>query len=470
MKGESMAHSSISERVQERVQRLLILFPSVSRIAHKVADAGGQLLLVGGAVRNCILGLPVHDVDVEVHGLSFDTLESLLSTEGSVDFVGKSFGVLRVAGMPIDWSLPRIDSAGRKPSVQLYQTLPLEQALRRRDLTINAMALDPLISTLYDPFGGMRDLVDGRLRAPDVTLFIEDPLRLYRVMQFIGRLNMYPDDALNELCTSMDIQGVSRERIIVEFHKLLMLSYAPSKGIRWLAQIGRLQEIMPELGCTQGVLQEYTWHPEGDVFEHTMQALDAAAQQSYPSYIMRRTVIYAVLCHDLGKSATTRIEHGMIRSIGHEQAGIIPAQQLLKRIVHEKKLQHAVVLAVRHHMAPGQFVSNNAGAAAYKRLAAAIAPYLDLEALAYLARADQRGRNPQRGKPLSVQFSTIDLFTARARELGVLRQAEPALVTGADVMGIINSGPDVGRILQHAYELQIAEGIQDKAELLRRVL
>lgn len=471
----------LSPREQKQFDELLANFPLLPAVDAALREQGGKLYLVGGAVRNIIMGLPITDVDVEMHGISSDDAHALLRRFGYVELVGKSFGVFKLAQVSIDWALPRTDSVGRKPEVTVDSAMPIEDALRRRDLTMNAMALEVATGTLVDPFGGRDDITQKRLRAVDATLFVQDPLRFYRVMQSIGRFEMQPDAELNRICTEINLAGLSRERICSEFEKLCMLSRAPSQGIRWLRILGRLAEILPEVAALVGVEQELDWHPEGDVFEHTMQALDAAAQQIYPDEISRRYVIYAALCHDLGKATTTRLIDGRLRSFGHEQAGVEPTKALMQRITLEQKLQQVVALLVRHHMAPVQLVKNNAKPAAYKRLAAQLAPRTNLEALALLASADKRGRNPDGSmQPFPLHFvcdgqvakplPDVDAFRERAEAAGVLYAPEQPLLRGADLEGLIPPGPEWGKLLDHAYELQIEQGITEKQELLKRIL
>ena len=353
----------------------------------------------------------IKDLDIEVHGLTMEQLQTILEQYGPVKMVGKSFGVLRLLSnnyptsadssdaalaspamnQQIDWSLPRSDSSGRHPEVKIDPNMNIEDAFKRRDLTINAMGIDLNTFELVDPWGGCADLQKGILRAPDAALFKEDPLRLFRVMQFIGRFGFTPDKELNELCAHMDISTISVERIESEFDKLLLKSAQPSLGLRWLKQIGRLKEIFPELADTIGVQQEPDWHPEGDVFEHSMQALDAGAQLSYESPEQKLIALYALMCHDLGKITTTRLIDGRLRSLGHEEAGVPLAKSLLKRITRRVDLRHAVEKLVRHHMAPGLFPKNNAKLPAYKRLATKLAPDVTMELLAKISLADKRG-------------------------------------------------------------------------------
>ena len=427
--------------------------------------------MVGGAVRDLLLAVPVKDLDVEIHGLELEQLEEVLKEFGQVSLVGKVFGVLRLHGLDVDWSLPRADAPGRKPKVSIDPHMSFEDAFRRRDLTINAMGINLITGELVDPFNGVQDLENKVLRAPDPKFFVEDPLRLYRVMQFVGRFAMEPDDELNTLCKKMDISGVSRERIEQEFKKLLLRARKPSLGITWLDQIGRLAEIMPEITALKGVVQSETWHPEGDVFVHTIQTIDAAAALEYESEKEKLIIMYAALCHDLGKVSTTAAdEEGNITSLGHAKESERLAKKLLKRITNNKDLIDAVCKLVRYHMHPVQLVRGEAKPSAYKRLANKLAPQATLRMLAKVSLADKRGRNPEGPEPLTVEDPEIEVFLKKSQELQVLESKEEPVLLGRDLLDEVGAGPHLGELVRQAYEIQIEEGIKDKEELKRRVL
>jgi len=466
-----MKSTKIDHAIQKALQQYLKYDPRIAILVHDVHTAGGRVLLVGGAVRDLLLGKPLKDLDIEVHGMPLADLERVLRKHGPVSLVGKAFGVLRVHGLDIDWSLPRTDTSGRKPEVTLDPHMSLEQAFRRRDLTINAMGIDLITYELIDPFGGQCDLEQGILRTPDPTFFVEDPLRLYRVMQFVGRFAMTPDDELNTLCASMDIRGVSVERIETEFEKLLLRSSRPSLGLRWLRTIGRLADIMPELAATIGVRQNPKWHPEGDVFEHSMQTVDASTTFTYDDQRTTCALRYAALCHDLGKVYTTQEnEAGDITSYGHAQESATCAKNLLARITRNNELIETVCVLVKYHMSPIQLLEGGAKPAAYKRLARALAPHATLQMLADLSCADQRGRNPDGSTPLTTSCHELEQFIIKARDAFVLEAVEQPVLLGRDLLDVVPPGPRLGELLERAYEIQIEEGITDKQELRRRVL
>lgn len=468
----SMKSTQISPEIQKALHDACNRYPRVRDIINDIHGAGGSAVLVGGAVRDLLLGIPLKDLDIELHGLTMVQCEKVLSTYGPVSVVGKSFGVLRLHGLDIDWSLPRSDSQGRKPAVEIDPFMGIEAACRRRDVTMNAMAINLHTYELIDPFGGQQDLADHVLRATDAQLFVQDPLRFFRVMQFISRFEMHPDALLDTICQSMAISAVSRERIEQEFHKMMLKSRRPSLGLRWVARIGRLQDVLPELDATRGVPQNPAWHPEGDVFEHSMQAIDAAAiiMRTYQDPQRQLLLIYATLCHDLGKATTTAVIDGVIRSIMHAPAGVSLARAMLKRIIGIQDLIEGVARLVQYHMEPGQFIKGNATLAAYKRLARKLAPYATLALLADLALADRRGRNAASSEPLSGDDEMVSTFRTRATQAQVLEETEPPLLQGRDFLDVVRAGPELGTLVRRAYELQIDEGITDRDELKRRSL
>lgn len=449
-----------------------IEYDKVHAIVAVINSNKGRALLVGGAVRDMVMGRPLKDIDIEVYGLSEQQLENILKQFGPVSLVGKAFGVLRLHGLDVDWSLPRADSPGRKPTVVIDPYMPVETAARRRDLTMNAMALDLMTDELIDPCNGMSDIKNKILRTPDARFFIQDPLRFYRVMQFIGRFDMFPDDELNALCKEMDIADVSRERIEQEFRKLLLYSARPSLGIRWLQQIGRLHDVLPELAATIGIEQNPQWHPEGDVFEHSMQAVDAAAiiVQNYDNEGDKLILLYAALCHDLGKVTTTCEVDGVIKSIGHEKDSKKFARTMLKRITHNVDLIDAVSSLVLYHMMPLQFTSSKAKLPAYQRLANKLDHKVNMLMLIDLCIADKRGRNGAGHEPLTCDFPDVATFKKNVELAGVAKSGVEPLLKGADVVDMVQAGPQMGALLRIAYEMQIEHGINDKQILKEYVI
>lgn len=226
-------------------ERLLGLFAACR-------EAGGRALLVGGSVRDALMGQPCKDLDIEVHGLPLDRLLAILRGWGTVNEVGRSFGVLKLRweDYDLDVSLPRRDSrqgtGHRGILASADPDLGVVEAARRRDLTINAIAFDPLRGAFEDPFHGRDDLGARLLRAVDATTFGEDPLRALRVVQFAGRFRFRVDPALLELCRAMPLHELPAERIRGEVEKLLLKSPAPSVGWAVALAMDAWSRVLPE--------------------------------------------------------------------------------------------------------------------------------------------------------------------------------------------------------------------------------
>ncbi len=462
--------------IEDRVIKIFQRYPGVAKIIEVLHNKGAKLFLVGGTVRDLVLNgkkknMPDQDIDIEVHNIVPEELEKILSQLGPVRLVGKSFGVFKIDKLPIDWSIPRTDLPGRKPVVTLNPGMGIVKALERRDLTMNAMAINLKNYEFIDPFKGCKDIDEKTLRSPNPQFFSEDPLRVYRVMQFISRFEMNPDEKLNEASKQTDISSVSQERICEEFSKMLLKSIRPSLGIRWLKSIGRLAQVLPELASTIGVAQEPDWHPEGDVFEHSMQALDAAAQFDYSSEWEKLIVLYAALLHDLGKVSHTQLIKGKLRSFGHDQAGEPLAYKLLYRLTRNKVLSATVSNLVRWHMQPVLLVKQNAKAGAYKRLAHKLAARgATMKMLAFLSLADNQGRNGEKNEPLDSLNPHVQTFIDKAHNLNIWEKPLEPLMSGNDLLKYTKPGPYYGKILEYAYQEQIEKGIESKEELIERVL
>lgn len=460
------------------------LYEKVAPIIQKLKEHKALSYLVGGSVRDIAMGLDVKDFDIEVHNITPEKLESILSSFGPVSLIGKKFGVFKLHGLDADWALPRQDSIGRKPTVTINPNMTIEQACKRRDVTMNAMAINLNDIThitgentspicIIDPYNGLNDIKNRQLRAVDITLFTQDPLRFFRVMQFIGRFEMYPDQQLNMLCSTMSLWdtnldvALARERIFEEIKKLFLKSRRPSLGFRWLLDIGRLEEIFPEIFALVAIPQKEKYHPEGSVFEHTMQALDASAKFTDIFGDEKVLIMFAVLCHDFGKVTATDEN---LSCHGHEETGIEPTKKFLKRLTDNCFLLTAVCKLVLHHRAPGSFIADKASAKAYKRLAAKLAMEVSIRQLALVALADVQGRNGNGHEPLDAYYDEFQYFLQQAEQANVTHKPEQAVLLGRDLLDVIKPGPEMGTLLKEAYLIQIEEGLLDVQELKKRVL
>ena len=335
---------------------LIEITPALRRILDHLKDVGGNPLLVGGCVRDALLGLQVSkDVDIECYGISYKTILDALEHMGHVDIVGATFQVVNVIvdGEPFDVALPRRDSKvglGHKDFlVEVDHTMSYKEASARREYTINSMGWNPFTDELLDPHNGYYDLNCRELRHIN-DQFGEDPLRVLRGMQFAARFGLEMHPYTVKICRSLkdEFQHLTIERVWKEWKKLLTAPF-PSVGLRVLEQTEWLDHF-PELKAIYGIPQDPIWHPEGDVDEHTRQVVDYAA--SLPLEGEDRLIaVLGGLCHDFGKAThTTHDPDGRIRCKGHAQAGVAPTESFLKRIGAPRGIIDKVLPLVREHM------------------------------------------------------------------------------------------------------------------------
>lgn len=390
----------------------------VTELAERVHDAGGRTFAVGGVVRDHLLKRTVFDWDIEVHQVPEPDLIGILETLGTVDAVGRAFSVFKVTrkGLTIDVSLPRRDSnAGpghRGIAVVGDPFLGIEQASRRRDLTVNAILCDVLTGELLDPFGGLADLKAGCLRAVDNDTFLEDPLRALRVVQFAARLNMTPDDNLLSLCTIADIHELPAERIRGEWFKLLFAQY-PSVGLRIAEATDLLARVFPGTDASQA-----------SALDRLVEVRDATRPAG------RR--LAAMLTTWLAPQPLRTVEDTLDRLLIHKWLGY--------------PLRDAVLRASGALDTPCETDAD------LRRLATRAEPFLALSA--------RHAAHPDSG---------FDTVLARATTLGVRHDAEPPLLQGRDLMALgLRPGPALGQHLATLYDAQLAGELRSRDDALAR--
>src|SRR5258705_11180777 len=312
-------------------------FPEkVINLAQAVRVEGGRALLVGGCVRDLLMGQKPKDWDVEVYGVEPNKLRALLDQIGPVNVVGEAFTVYKL-GTNLDVSLPRRErKSGRGHRAFVIEgdpSMTIDDAARRRDFTINAIMEDPLSGAVIDPFHGREDIESGILRAVSLDTFAEDSLRVLRAAQFAARFEFEIEPETLALCRTIDLSDLPAERIWGEIEKLLLRARHPATGLNWLRELGAIKQLFPELNVLIDVPQDPKWHPEGDVFVHTQLVADRAREliDDLP-YAKQVTVMLAAVAHDFGKPATTKFVDGRLRSRGHEEAGVEPAVAFLDRL------------------------------------------------------------------------------------------------------------------------------------------
>jgi tRNA nucleotidyltransferase (CCA-adding enzyme) len=434
----------------------------VIKIAKACQQAGGRAFLVGGAVRDSLLGLAPQDADLEVYGLQPDVLEKVVAPFGKIHFVGQQFAVIHLAtGFgDLEISLPRRESKtgpGHKGfSIQADPELNPEEASARRDFTVNSMLQDPITNEIVDPFSGQRDLKAGLLRHVSPA-FSEDPLRVLRAARFVARFAWKVAPETVSLCWAQDLSELPVERFEKEWRGLLLRGSFPGLGLQCLAELGALRWF-PELEALRGIPQDPVWHPEGDVFRHTCLCLNAGAhirdEMEDPWVEM-----LGILCHDLGKAETTNFERGRWRSPNHDVVGGELSHALFKRLSHQEGIAPKVAALTRDHLRPTQyFFAPKVGDGAIRRLALRV----DISALIRVAWSDAAGRDCS-NMPQWKDWEPGRWLLNRAADLGVKDYAPQPFLLGRDLLELgLQPGPKIGKILNEAFELQLDGKLPDR--------
>ncbi|MBI2462873.1 MAG: CCA tRNA nucleotidyltransferase [Candidatus Spechtbacteria bacterium] len=460
------------------------MFPDiVVRLAQAMQARGGRLFVVGGTVRDMILGVPPKDFDLEVHGIAPSRLEETVASfhPSWMDTVGRSYGVLkvRIDGEDLDIAPPRRDSKvgeGHKGILAVPDpTMTLEEACRRRDFTVGAMAMDPLTGELFDFFGGQEDLRQGILRATDPERFVDDPLRVMRAVQFAARFGFAVEQATAVLCRNVtatkEFVGQSPARVSEEWRKLLLKSPQPSVGLQVGLELGVWDALHPELAALWICPQDANWHPEGSVGEHTKLAVDKAAE------IVRReglagddalVIILAVLLHDSGKPATTVFIDGRWRSPNHEAAGVDAARKFFARNAFGREIEARVLPLIADHLFPAQH-GLEVSDAAIRRLAQRLVQATIAE-LVMVSEADVLGRAvPNR------EFAEGTALLEQAKTLAVGSGKTEPLLMGRHLISELGMKPNrqFSEILRAVFEAQL-EGrvatIEQALDMAREIM
>jgi tRNA nucleotidyltransferase/poly(A) polymerase len=453
---------------------------------------GGDVYAVGGYVRDLIRKHPSPDVDILVAGRPLEEIVRKLERHGRVDLVGKSFGIIKFTrrGKTYDVALPRTDRAsgrGRRGHkdilVHADPGLPVEKDLERRDFRTNSMALRLKDGALIDPFEGRADTLAKRIRLTNPAAFPEDPLRVLRVARFASVLGFKVDPAVYPAARTVDLSGLSAERVNDEMYKVLLNSPRPSVGLEEMFRLGVLDQWFPELQALALVIQDSLFHPERDdfghhtVWAHTKLSVDQAAALAGRTGLpapRKLALLLAALYHDLGKVSTTRWEFKRgrmaVTSCGHD----IQSERAARRVLGRFKVQtwngfpigRMVPLLIRTHHRAGELWLNRDGVTkkAFNRLAADVQG--DIELLVLLDAADRAGRGAGLVRGLDRQARWL---FKKFEELRVNRETIQPLVMGRDLIKLgVPPGPGMGRILRRLYKLQLDNGFETKAQGLAR--
>ena len=448
---------------------LAIAVPSTLKGALHANAGRMHALVVGGGVRDAVLGHEPKDIDIEVYGMNYEDVAAALAPYGRMKLVGKQFGVNKFRddqGNELDVSIPRRESktgVGHKDFATSFDPdIHPREAAARRDFTVNALAWDPLSEEIHDYFGGVADLSAAILRATSPA-FAEDALRVLRGMQFCARFDLRLDSQTAGLCRSLqpEYAHLSRERVAEEWMKLAVKGKRP--GLLWgyLIETGWI-ELYPPLARLVGVPQDPEWHPEGAVDVHIGHVLDAMARVADREGVVgddRAVLVFAALTHDLAKSlvrdgGTTaqREKRGRMRwtAHGHEEASGPMARDFLASLGIKTSVVERVVPLVENHL---QHIRAGAdgrmSVAAVRQLADRLAPATVRE-LALLIEADQSGRPPlPGGLPRPAQH-----MLTLAEQEGIAGGPPPRPIQGRDVLPYFGGapGPHIGKAVAAAYD------------------
>jgi tRNA nucleotidyltransferase (CCA-adding enzyme) len=444
-------------------------------ISKELIEKNAKAIVVGGSVRDHFLELPIKDYDVEVYGLdSLDDLEDILSQYGSVNLVGKSFGVLKFVyeGEEYDFSFPRteqkVGEGHRGFDVTCDGALSYKEASLRRDFTINAMGYDIEEKAFIDPYGAKDDIERKTLRHINDETFKEDPLRVYRAVQFCARFSYTLALETFKLCKEMVEQGMlvelPKERVYTEFKKLLLKSSKPSIGFELMRELGMLK-YYPELEAIVAVPQSPKWHPEGDVWIHTLMCVDKMVALKTGDEKHDLKMMFAILCHDLGKATHTQITPEKISAIGHEQAGLKPTESFLYRLTDEHDFIKSILPLVEHHLAPSIYYRGKAKDSTIRRLSTKV----NIEELVTVARADFLGRTTE--ESLTGIYKAGDWLLEKAKALDVYNEPPTPLLQGRDLVALgIEPSKKYKILLDSVYKEQIAGKLVNKEDAIGYLL
>lgn len=440
-------------------------------------------ILVGGSVRDKLLDKNIEskDIDIELYThLKYEDIIELLNKKYKCDIVGKHFGVIKIRtddGNDFDLSLPRIEkSIGNKHidfEVILDGKLDFKEAFKRRDFTFNAIGYDFIEEKIIDIYNGENDLKNKIIRHVNSKTFVEDPLRIYRAIQFAARFEFQIAEETKDLIHNMIKNGLldelPKERVFVEFEKLLIKSKNPSIGFELMKEFGILEKYFEELHKLIGVEQEKEWHPEGDVWVHTMMVIDEMAKIEVNN---DKKLLYMLscLCHDLGKPEYTKIINNKITSRGHEEGGIEPTVNFLRKLTNDNKLINQVCKLVELHLQPSLLYIAEPRNSAIKRLNnKLIEENLTILDLAIINKADSNGRTT---KDALVKYTPqYDWIVNKYKELNLTDKKIEPLIKGKDLIDLgLKPDKSFKEILNKVYDYQIDNNIDNKEETYNYLL
>lgn len=449
--------------------QLIKVEDSIHKIISILNEGGHKALIIGGAVRDALLGVAPKDIDIEVYKISYEELERVLSEYGKVDLVGQTFGVILFqpdgSDMTYDFSIPRKENkvgVGHKGfKVFFDKDMTIKEASTRRDFTFNALAYDPLENKIYDYFGGVKDLEDKVIRHTS-DAFKEDALRVLRALQFQSRFDfsIHPDTLveMRKMVASEDFDDLPRERLFGEFNKWAIKGVRHDLIFQFMRDTGLIEKY-PELKSLAETPQDYIYHPEGNVEIHTTMTLVEMDKIIARENIVgeeKLLLVMSILLHDIGKPATTKEEFKRgrltITSNGHEALGGTMSRDILAKMGFHEELITPVDNIVSNHLA-GVSISmiprKSGKLKAVKKLSRRLYP-ATIKQLMYVIEADNRGRGGEQKEPAGMS----DLAELSI-EADILNKPYESILKGRDLIAIgLKPSPKFGEIIRASFEAQ----------------
>lgn len=444
--------------------------PVVRTLSEAFATTGHEFALVGGPVRDALLGRDVTDLDFTTSARPDETKAVLERVAENIWEVGRAFGTIaaKVRGETVEITTYRADTysdTSRKPEVEFGDSI--EGDLARRDFTVNALALILPSQRLVDVSGGVEDLIAGRLATPSEpkVSFTDDPLRMMRAARFVSQLGfeVQPEvrQAMIELAERLDI--ISAERVRDELTKLLATD-EPEEGIRLLVETGLAERFLPELTALLATQDDHGRHK--DVYEHSLTVLKQAIELEHsrrtepgpPDIVLR----LAALLHDIGKPATRRFERGGVTFHHHDVVGAKLVRKRLRELRFDNDTTARVAKLVELHLRFFGYSDQQWSDSAVRRYVRDAGEELDR--LHILTRADVTTRNRRKAEFLAHAYDDIERRIAELAEAEELAAVRPEL-DGEQIMTIlgIEPGPIVGRAYKFLLDLRLDEGPMGEA-------
>jgi poly(A) polymerase len=435
---------------------------SAARLGQIFAEAGYRLYLVGGPVRDALMGRPVTDLDFTTDARPKQVLAIARSITESVWTTGIEFGTvgLQVGGDPCEittFRADRYDRISRNPEVAFGDNITHD--LLRRDFTMNAMALSVTDGTFCDPYGGMADLAHGVLRTPAAPeeSFSDDPLRMLRAVRFVSQLGVTVADDVAAAMSAMagELGRITAERLLAELNKL-MLGEFPRRGLEMMVDTGLAEVVLPELPALRMAADEHGEHK--DVYAHSLQVLDQAidlerAAGRDPDLVLR----WAALLHDIGKPETRRFNDSTVSFHHHEVVGARMVKARLRELKAPKDFVEDVARLVFLHLRFYGYGRGEWNDSAVRRYVTDAGPLLDR--LHILVRSDCTTRNKRKAANLSASYDSLEDRIAELRQQEELDSIRPDL-DGNQIMQILGIGPGplIGKAYHFLLELRMEHG------------